>query len=148
MEIKIDLDMNKIDYETINKKLVEKIADMDLYAKYNFKYTIDSKIDEEVKQCVTEFLRTRRWGDFNNSSKEEMRNVLYGKIKELIEPHVNNIIAQIPEEEMNKIIIDLIPKVLVDLLSQSLKDTLIGYWNTSSQTIISEAAHRIKSNIY
>lgn len=148
MEIKIDLDMNQIDYDAINKQIVEKITDMDLTTNYNFKYKIENKINEEVEQCVTEFFRTRRWGDLNNSSKEEMNRILYGKVRELIEPHVDNIILQIPEEEMNKIIVGLIPKVLVDLLSMTLKDTLIGYWNISSETIISEASNRIKSCIY
>lgn len=30
MEIKIDLDLNKIDYDAINKQIVEKITEMDL----------------------------------------------------------------------------------------------------------------------
>lgn len=148
MEIKIDLDMNQIDYDAINKQIQKKIEEMDLSANYNFKYKIENKINEEVEQCVAEFFRTRRWGDLNNSSKEEMNRMLYNKAESLIYPHVDNIISQIPEEEMDKIIADLIPKVLVDLLSKSLRDTLIGYWNVSSEAIISDAADRIRSSMF
>lgn len=148
MEIKIDLDMNKIDYDAINKQIQEKITEMDLVTNYNFKYKIERKIDEEVEQCVTEFFRTRRWGELNSSTKDEMNRMLYNKAESLIKPHVANIIGQVPEEEMNKIIVDLIPKVLVDLLSSHLKSVLYSYYDQSSNAIISEAANRIRSSIY
>ena len=148
MEIKIDLDMNQIDYDAINKQIQEKIAEMNLADNYNFKYKIESRINKEVEQCVSEFFRTRCWGDLNDSSRREMNDMLYNKAHELIDPHIVDIISQIPEDEMNKIITDLIPKVLVDLLSRSLKDTLNGYWSYSSETIISEAANRIRSSMY
>ena len=148
MEIKIDLDMSKIDYDAINKQIAEKIADMDLTTNYNFKYKIENKINEEVEQCVTEFFRSRRWGGLNNSSKNEMEQMLYSKARDIINPHVSNIIAQIPEEELNKIIIDLIPKVLVDLLSSHLLGVLNNCYQTVSDTISAEAANRIKNSIY
>lgn len=146
MEIKIDLDLNKIDYDAINKQIVEKIAEMDLTTNYNFKYKIVNKIDEEVGRTVDEYFRSRRWGDLNDRSRQDMNEMLYSKTKALIEPHVSNIIRQIPQEEMDKIIMDLIPKVLVDLLSRSLKDTLINYWTISSENIIAEASNRIRSS--
>lgn len=148
MEIKIDLDMNQIDYDAINKQIQEKIAEMYLATSYNFKYKIENKIDKEVEQCVTDFFRIRRWGELNSSSKEEMTRILYNKAQNLIEPHVANIIEEIPEEEMYKIIADLIPKVLVDLLTNDLKRVLYEYYNSSSESIISEAATRIRSCIY
>ena len=148
MEIKIDLDMNQIDYDAINKQIQEKIAKMDLAANYNFKYKIETRIDEEVEQCVTDFFRTRRWGDLNDSSKREMSDVMYNKARQIIEPHVSDIIGKIPEDEMNKIIANLIPKVLVDILTNDLKRVLYEYYSSSSESIISEAANRIRSCIY
>lgn len=148
MEIKIDLDLNKIDYDAINKQIVEKIAEMDLAENYNFKYKIENRINEEVEQCVTDFFRTRRWGELNTSTKDEMNRMLYNKVQSLINPHVANIISQVPDEEFNKIIADLIPKVLVDLLTSHLKSVLYSYYDQSSETIINEAANRIRSCLY
>lgn len=148
MEIKIDLDLNKIDYDAINKQIVEKIADMDLAANYNFKYKIENRINEEVELCVSDFFRTRRWGELNFSSQKDMQDMLYDKARELINPHVTNIIAQIPGEEINSLIADLIPKVLVDLLISHLKSVLYSYYDQSSETIINEATNRIRSCLY
>ena len=146
MEIKIDLDLNKIDYDAINKQIVEKIADMDLAA--NFKYKIENRINEEVELCVSDFFRTRRWGELNFSSQKDMQDMLYDKARELINPHVTNIISQVSDEEFNKIIADLIPKVLVDLLTSHLKSVLYSYYDQSSETIINEATNRIRSCLY
>lgn len=149
MKLEIDLDMNHIDYDAINKQIQEKIADMDLATNWDIGHKIRLKIDEEIEDCVTkEFFRTTRWSTLNDSTKTELSSMLYRKAKEIIDPHVTDIINQIPEEEMNKIIADLIPKVLVDLISLSLRDTLIGYWNTSSETLIAEATNRIRSYMY
>lgn len=147
MKLEIELDLNKIDYDAINKQIVEKIANMDLAANYNFKYKIENKIDEEVDLCVSEFFRTRRWGNLNNSSKEDMLCMLKSKAQSMIDPHVQNIIYQIPSEEMNKIIMDLIPKVLVDLLSNHLKGVLTSYWYESSETLINEVDNRIRNSM-
>lgn len=74
--------------------------------------------------------------------------MLYNKVQSLINPHVVNIISQVPDEEFNKIIADLIPKVLVDLLTSHLKSVLYSYYDQSSETIINEAANRIRSCLY
>ena len=147
MEIKIDIDINKIDYDAINKQISEKIAEMDLAANYNFKYKIENRIDEEVANTVSEFFRAYRWGTLTDSVRSDMKDMVFTMVRQIINPHVENLIAQIPQEEMNNIIIDLIPRVLVDIMSNSLKDTLYSYWNNSTEAIINRATTEIRSHI-
>ena len=132
MKLEIELDLNKIDYDAINQQIQEKIADMNLAETWNFKYKIENKINEEVEQCVSEFFRSRRWGDLNNYSTNEMNQMLINKCKELIEPHVTETVSQIPEEELHKIISDLLPRVLMDTLSSTIGN-VFSYYNYNSQ---------------
>ena len=147
MEMRINLDMNNIDYDAINKQIQEKIAEMDLTKSYDFKYRIDSKIDQEISDLVAYHLKSSKWGNLTERSKKEINDTIYNEIRKLVEPEIDAIFSKIPEEELNKIISDLIPKVLVDLLSTALKDTLLGYWNMSRDFIIHDAADMIKGSM-
>ena len=145
MEIKIDLDMNQIDYDAINKQIQEKIADIDLKEMYQ----IDSKINYQIKEQVDDEIRTHlkygSWGGLNENSKREIKDEISKNIIELIKPHVENIFNQIPKEELHGIISDLIPKVLMDLLSSHMRDLVSGYYYSSEANTMRICEERIQS---
>lgn len=136
MEIRIDLDMNRIDYEAINKQIQEKIEDMNLRDAYRIDSKIREKIDEEVEREVRTHLRSGYWSGLNSQSKDDIRAEIYKNISELIKPHVENIFNEIPQEELTSIISDLLPKVLIDILTSNMKHLLdSSYYELEARTM-------------
>lgn len=54
MKLEIELDLNKIDYDAINKQIAEKIAALDIKEIYDVESKINSKITNLIKQEVDE----------------------------------------------------------------------------------------------
>ena len=129
----------------LNKQIKEKIDEMDLEKTYRINSKVESFLKNEVEYKVQEHLNNGRWSELNVESRQEIRNIISSHIKETVEPHVKEIFDKIPKEELDNIILDILPKVLVDLISDSMKSVLMNYFTTSSESIIEQAAHRIRS---
>ena len=143
MKLEIELDLNQIDYDAINKQIQDKIADMDLHKEYHISSKIDSKIREEVEERVNRYLGYSSWAGLNDSSKREIKDEIAKNVRELIKPHVENIFNQIPQEELDTIISELIPKVLVDIFTSEMKDMIANYYYSSQNSIMQFCEDRI-----
>lgn len=119
---------------------------MDLEKSYGISSKIDCKIREKVEDEVKLYLKYGAWGGLNNNSKREISDEISKNIKELIKPHVEDIFNQIPEEELHSIISDLIPKVLMNLLTSHMQDLVSGYYYSSEANTMRICEERI-SNI-
>lgn len=145
MKLEIELDLNQIDYDAINKQIQDKIADMDLHKEYHISSKIDSKIREEVEERVNRHLGYSSWSGLNDSSKREIKDEITKNVRELIKPHVENIFNQIPQEELDAIISELIPKVLVDIFTSEIKGMIANYYCSSQNSIMQFCEDRIHS---
>ena len=52
MKLEIELDLNKIDYDAINKQIQDKIADLNIQETYDIKSKVDNKIEELIDRDV------------------------------------------------------------------------------------------------
>ena len=145
MEIRIDLDMNRIDYEAINKQIQEKIEDMNLRDAYRIDSKIREKVDEEVEREVRIHLETGCWSGLNNQSENKIKEEIYKNIDELIKPHVEEIFSKIPQEELTSIISDLLPKVLVNILTDNMKHSLENSYYCLENRTMQICEERIQS---
>ena len=145
MKLEIDLDLNQIDYETINKQIQNRIAAMDLNKEYRISSKIDSQIRESTDREVNYYFRNGTWGGLNESSKREIKDEIAKNIRELIKPHVESIFSQIPQEELNELISELLPKVLMDIISSQMKDILTSYYYSTQNTLMQFCDDRISS---
>ena len=48
MKLKIELDLNKIDYDAINKQIAEKVAELNIKETYEIESKIDKKINDKI----------------------------------------------------------------------------------------------------
>ena len=143
MKLEIDLDLNQIDYEAINKQIQDKIAAMDLKKEYQISTKIDSQIREATEREVNYYFRNGTWGGLNNDSKREIKDEITKNIRELIQPHVENIFNQLPQEELNKLISELLPKVLMDLICSNMQNVLTSYYYSAENTVMQLCDRRI-----
>ena len=144
MKLEIDLDLNQIDYEAINKQIQDKIAAMDLKEVYQISSKIDSQIRENTDREVNCYFRNGSWCGLNDSSKREIKDEITKNIRELIKPHVESIFNQIPQEELNNIISDLLPRVLMDMITSQMTNMLTNYYYSAQATLIQTCENRIR----
>ena len=94
MKLEIELDLNKIDYDAINKQIQEKINDMDLNKMYQIDREISDTINERVKIIVKEYLCRNRWvsdGELNSNAVQLVREEVRCKFQERVNPFINDI---------------------------------------------------------
>ena len=151
MKLEIELDLNKIDYDAINKQIQEKINDMDLNKMYQIDSEISDTINKRVNIIVKEYLCRNRWvsdGELNSNAVQLVREEVRCKIQETVNPFINDIFEKLPQDELNKIIVDLIPIILVNMLEEHVRLGISNYFDQSSAIISNIATDRIKNTIY
>lgn len=67
--------------------------------------------------------------ELDNRTTGHIQDELRALIKEAITPSVNNVFDKISEEEIEKMILDILPKALVMLLVDNLKGSLYSLQN-------------------
>lgn len=144
MKLEIDLDLNKIDYEAINRQIQDKIDDMDIKDMYSLDSKVEYMIKDKVERAVNDYLTDGVWRGLNDSSRREINDEIRKNIKGLIEPHVKNIFNQLPQEELDKIISDLLPKILMDLLSENMKHMITNYYHSAQTTTVQICEERFR----
>lgn len=117
MKVEIDIDMSKIDYNSINKQIKEKLENMtpeDIFKKYYYtdedisKY-ISDKLDRDSKN----YMVSQGW--FSDSeAKSRITNMTTDIVKEKLTPIVEEYFKD--EKEISKLVNELFPKIFVNVL--------------------------------
>lgn len=125
MEIKIDLDMNKIDYDAINKQIQEKIAALDIKDMYNVETRIENKIsnliDNEVDITYNKYIKKSFWDD---GTTDNGRKLIEDIIKTEIEKCANKVIEEIGEEKLRELMFEFLPDIFSTLLFEKMRSAL------------------------
>lgn len=117
MKVEIDIDISKIDYDSINKQIKEKLENMtpeDIFRRYYYtdedisKY-ISDKLDRDSK----DYMVSQRW--FSDSeAKSRITNMTTDIVKEKLTPIVEEYFKD--EKEISRLINELFPKIFVNVL--------------------------------
>ena len=129
MEIKIDIDMNKIDYESITKEIREKISQAsvdDIFKRY---YTTEDDIRQYIENILRDgserYIVNRGWCD-SNEAKKYISNEAHQIIEKMIEPVCEEMINQMSKEDMQNLIVEIFPSVFCDILYKKIEHTIYG----------------------
>lgn len=147
MKLEIQLDMNRIDYDAINEQIREKIDAMNLSEDYTINLKIDCAVKEQVENKVRHYLCSGPWQTLNTESKREVDTEITRIIRDLVQPHITDIFNQIPQEEFDKMISEILPTVLVDLLTSQMSSMLIEYYNHAQQSTYQICEDRLRNII-
>ena len=130
MKLEIDLDLNKIDYDSINEQIKQKIKDLDITSVYTIDDRIKNELNAQIKQIINENMYRNYWSnELDNRTTGHIQDELRILIREAITPLVNNIFNKISEEEIETMILNILPKTLVLLLMDNLKGSLYSLQN-------------------
>ena len=136
MEIKIDIDMDKIDYDAINEEILKKVKEMDISEKYQIDDKIRSRVNEVVNTDARDYIE-RNWGyntgiadgdKLSNRARDNITELAKNEIKERITIVINDLFDKIPKEELDKMIAGLIPQIIVSMIVDNLKDLISKYY--------------------
>ena len=130
MKLEIELDLDKIDYDAINKQIIEKVAAVDIKDVYDIESKINSKIHNlvyaAVEDAYSEYL-SRYWGG-NRATKEGkqfINDVITNEIKSRTEKVVEDVFAnEYSEEVIREVTLKMIPNVFAYVLFERFKDSL------------------------
>ena len=97
-------------------------------------YTIDNRIknelDTQISQAIRDNMYRNYWSnELDDNTKRSIQDELRILIKEAITPSVNNIFNKISEKEIEKMILDILPKALVMLIIDNLKGSFYSFQN-------------------
>lgn len=146
MKLEIELDLNKIDYDAINQQIQEKIESMDLSKTYNISYKIESKINEEVERKVQGQMGDW-YGGVNSKTKRDINDEISRRIRETVNPIVDNVLNQISQEEFNSIIRELLPVIFMNVLMSDMGSMFNNYYCHMNADIMNQCESRI-ANIF
>lgn len=145
MKVEIDIDLNKIDYDAINKQIQEKVAAMDLNKDFSISSKISSKINEVIENEVVTYFRAKGvWScEYNDTAAVQINDEILRKLHEVIKPHIDKVFGELSQDELHKIISNLLPKVLVDLLIQNVSNTMYNYQAVAHEQTMSQCRDMI-----
>ena len=130
MKLEIDLDLNKIDYNSINEQIKQKIKDLDITNVYTIDDRIRNELDAQISQVIRNNMCRNYWSnELDSKTERHIQDELRILIKETITPPVNNVFNKISEEEIEKMILDILPKALVMLVIDNLKGSFYSLQN-------------------
>ena len=97
-------------------------------------YTIDDRIRNELNAQISQVIRDNMcrnyWSnELDSKTERHIQDELRILIKETMTPSVNNVFDKISEEEIEKMILDILPKALVMLIIDNLKGSFYSLQN-------------------
>ena len=117
MKLEIELDLNKIDYDSINKQIAEKVAALDIKEIYDVESRINNKItdlvEDNVNMSYNKYIKKNFWDD---GTTDDGKKLIEGMIKTEIENHTNQVIEKIfaddyNEDAMREVMLKMIPDI-------------------------------------
>lgn len=129
MEIKIDIDMKKIDYESINNQIKEKLSQVsvdDIFKRY---YTTEEDIRRHIGDILRDgsehYIVNRGWCESNEVEKY-ISNEAHKIITKMIEPVCEEMVNQMSKEDVQNLIVDIFPSIFCDILYKKISHTIYG----------------------
>lgn len=115
-------------------------------------YTIDNRIKNELDNQISQIIRDNMYRNYwsnelDNRTTGHIQDELRILIREAITPLVNNIFNKISEEEIETMILNILPKTLVLLLMDNLKGSLYSLQNDQMHLMESVIENHINNRL-
>lgn len=128
MKLEIELDLNKIDYDAINKQIAEKVAALDIKEMYGIESKIDNKISNLVKEevdCSYNQYIDRYWRNATSKGRELIESMSKAEIENRTKQVIEEIFANdYNEDTMREVMLKIIPDVFSSILFKRMESAL------------------------
>lgn len=128
MKLEIELDLNKIDYDSINKQIAEKIAALNIEEMYDVESKVVSRITRTINDLVDNSYNNyidRYWSAPTTDGKKLIETMS----KSEIERRTGKVIEEVFTNEFNddalrELVIKLLPSIFCNLLFTRLESSI------------------------
>lgn len=144
MELKIELDMSKIDYDKINKKILEKVNLLSisevLQTYFYDKDVIRNEMKELIKEACGSYLEQGSYfGSGDEPYRKEIKNIAREIIQNDVKEKLKPVLHSIEQNGLEEIIMEFLPAVLTNILYERMYSGVIGaeqkqYYNNQANT--------------
>ena len=124
MKVEIDIDMSKIDYDSINAQIKEKLDSLtpsDIFKRY---YKTDDDISRYIEKHLDEgsksYMVNQGWWSSNSDARQNIQNIAKEIITDKMQKICDDIFATMTEEELQKLVYDIFPKIFVQAMYDSI----------------------------
>ena len=130
MKLEIELDLNKIDYDAINKQIAEKVAALDIKEMYNVESKIDNKISDLIEKEVDYSYNAyidRYWRDATSEGRKLIESMSKAEIENRTKQVIEEIFAnEYSEDTMRETMLKVIPSVFASILFSRMESALFS----------------------
>ena len=151
MKLEIELDLNKIDYDAINKQIAEKVAALDVKEMYDVESRINNRIsslvEHEVDCSYNDYLN-KYW----DCPTDEGKKLIESMTKAEIENRTKNIMEEIfandyNEDVLRETMLKMIPDVFAYALFSRIDKALFCEEHKYRDQVFNMVRHEIDSKI-
>lgn len=131
MKLEIELDLNKIDYDLINKQIIEKVAVLDIKEMYDIESKIGNKISnlvqEEVDYSYNQYLE-KYWSGTTAEGRQLIQKMTKAEIESRTQKMIDDIFANdYNEDALREIVLKIIPDVFSAIMFNRLESALFKH---------------------
>lgn len=130
MKLEIELDLNKLDYDSINAQITQKIAQLNIADSHDLESriaaSISNTIQNKVEDAYNQYL-DRCWGGYT----AEGRNLVERITKETIERRVNEVLEKVftedcDEDHLRSIMLNVLPRIFTSVVFSRMENALFS----------------------
>lgn len=152
MKLEIELDLNKIDYDAINKQIIEKVAALDIKDIYDVETRIDRKISDVIENevdCSYNAYINRYWRDVTSKGRELIETMSKTEIEKRTAQVIEEIFAnEYDEDTMREVMLKMIPDIYASILFKRMESALFkeewNYYNNIQNMVRSQIDSMIR----
>lgn len=141
MEIKIDIDMDKINYNAINEKLLEKINDGFIEEAMRRFYLKDDEIKDliqnKVLSAANEYIDRGYY--YTSAPSRYAKEIAIKVLTDRLNKEIDSILDEIGKDTLRKTIVDAVPSAVLNALCKRIDQNLYQ--------LIDSAEYKIKEDM-
>lgn len=152
MKLEIELDLNKIDYDAINKQIAEKVAELNIKEEYDIESKINNKItsivNKEVDASYNSYIK-EYWSYPTSDGKKLIESMSKSEIENRTKKVMEEIFTnEYNEETLKEVMLKIIPDVFASILFSRMESALFNkehnYYNQIYNMVRNEIDSRIR----
>jgi hypothetical protein len=148
MKLEIELDLNKIDYDSINQQILDKLSNMDIAEVYQINQVVGSAIRGRVDEIINDYFRNGYgWGNLSSNARTDMNEVIKANIEETVKPMIQEAFSKFTPGELEGIIYHLIPNVMVNMLTNGMRDFIQNSFYGHDAQLLEQAHNLIEDRL-
>ena len=136
MKLEIELDINKIDYDSINKQIQEKIEALNISEMADIENRINTILDIKIRNAYNKYFDNNTYYADTYNGKKIINDLQKEKFIEVSRKIIDDIYK---ENKIEEIVAELFPRLFVQAMYDSLYDTMCNSIRSNNENTINNA---------